>query len=137
MSADLHIHILENCTEDDIRLLSSNTLGSKYFGFDCYSTTEYDKAYDAVQNSPDIWIGSVSWLKASVFEDSNSYIPNTVLKIYELIGEDLPELTDELIAKIVECFNLKNTTTYSLADIEDVKEFLNTHKGKKVFTISW
>jgi hypothetical protein len=89
----------------------------------------------------------VSWLKAALFDDNTTYIPDTVAKISELIGDSLPILTDELIGQIIATFDLPNNTVkkngvwngkgYELAHLDDVKVFLKQHKGKQIFTISW
>lgn len=100
-----------------------------------------------VEETPNIWIGEVSWLKADLFKDKEMFIPNTVANISELIGQELPTITDEFIEKVMNAFELVNNTKreggvwdgegYSLANPDDVKEFLERYKGKKVFTISW
>lgn len=87
--------------------------------------------------SPNIWIGEVSWLKAGLTGDKEAYIPNPVATISELIGEDWPVLDDELIEKILAAFDLENTTNCRLAEVKEVAEFLQEHKGSEVFTISW
>ena len=138
MSADLHIHVLEGVEERDIAILESSSLGSKYSSlFNHHTTEQYDAAYDKIGNSPNIWIGSVSWLKAGLLDDYDRYVPSTVEEISNLIGEDLPTLDEELIAKIVKAFDLPNNTSYELAERNAVREFLEKHKGKKVFTVSW
>jgi hypothetical protein len=149
MAADLHIHIFEGITEDDLRVMNSHTIGSKYFNFNaCLPWEEERKISDKVGNTPNIWIGEVSWLKAALYEDgADTFIPNTVGDIADLVGEDLPIIDDEFIAKVVAAFKQPNNTAkevgpwsgkgYSLAKAEEVKAFLELHKGKKVFQISW
>ena len=148
MAADLHIHIFEGITEDDLRIMDSSNLGSKYFNpHDKLSWEERSKVYEKVGNTPNIWIGEVSWLKAGLMEDSDTFIPNTVGDISELVGEDLPVIDDNFIKKVVVAFEQSNNTKkedgvwsgagYSLANPKEVKTFLKTHKGKKVFQISW
>ena len=142
MAADLHIHIYEGIEEKDMADFFSNTLGSKYFApksaGHIKKYTDPESSWYKVSNTPNIWIGEVSWLKATIFEDgANSFVPNTVALINEVIGEELPVLTDELIAKLCAAFDLPNTTGYKLATAEKIRPFLEEHRGKKVFTISW
>jgi hypothetical protein len=148
MGADLHIHIFEGITEDDLRAMKSSTLGSKYFNLhDNMPWEEKKKVYERIDNTPNIWIGEVSWLKAGLMEDADTFIPNTVGDIAELVGEELPTIDDEFIEKVVKAFDQPNNTAkedgvwngkgYSLADPNEVKDFLEQHRGKKVFQISW
>jgi len=133
MSADLHIHVVYGpCTEEHAKSLLSNVIGSKYDG---YPTIQ--GSYKIVGNSPNIWVGEVSWLKASIFEDSDSFISNTVGEINDIIGEDFPVIDEEMINKIDEAFDLPNKTNYKLADRRIVIKFLKGWIGHKVFTVSW
>ena len=149
MGADLHIHVIRPYfTEEDYKVFSSNNLGSKYCG---YATEERRKSYDTLfmdcKSTPSVWVGSVSWLKAALFVDAESYIPDPVVEVYEVIGEDFPVIDDQLIEKVRKAFNLPNKTKkeggvfngegYPLADAERVIKFLENHKGEKAFTISW
>ena len=137
MSADLHIHVFEGLTESDLRDFSCHTLGSKWFDLTRNGPWEkQSKIFDRVGAVPNIWIGSVSWLKASLLED-DSFVPNTVAQIYELIGEELPVLDKSLRDQILAAFDLENSTGYGLAEKEEVEAFLGTHMGKKLFTVSW
>lgn len=142
MAADLHIHIYEGVEEKDMANFFSNTLGSKHFNPQpaghISKYTNPASSWYKVGDTPNIWIGEVSWLKASLIEDgAHDYIPSTVKAINEAIGEDLPILTDELIEKICAAFDLPNTTEYNLATADKVRPFLEEHRGKKVYTISW
>ena len=110
MAADMHIHIFDNITEGDLANFFSNTLGSKWFNPRPAIDDRRDKAYEKVFSTPDIWIGEVSWLKAGLFDDPETFVPDPVGKINEVIGEDLPVITDELIDRIIEAFELENTT---------------------------
>ena len=137
MGADLHIHVLEGIEEADLASFNSNTLGSKYFNPRTIAQGSGLDKFSKIAETPDIWIGEVSWLKAAMFEDRDTFVPNTVAEIHELIGEELPELTDELTKKILAAFSMKNETAYSLAKKDDVEAFLAEHQGKQLFTVSW
>lgn len=140
MAADLHVHVLEGITEDDLRIFFSNTLGSKHFSpVTVGERNDYGPGsiYDRVGNSPNVWIGEVSWLKAMLLEDGETFIPEPVQAVQELIGEDLPVLDDELQAKLLEALQRPNRTGYTVAARDDVVEFLTEHRGKKLFTVSW
>lgn len=149
MAADLHIHVLEGVTEDDLAKFHSNTLGSKWFSPAGFSSDGYGEGsvFDRVGNTPNVWVGEVSWLKAMLFEDADTYVPSAVEKISELIGEELPVLTPELRDQILAALKLENQTGYSIANPDEVGErggddvvmrkFLDRHMGKRLFTISW
>ena len=93
--------------------------------------------------TPSVWVGEVSWLKASIFEDeAATFIPGPVQAISDLIGEDLPILTPELREKILDALHGPNTTTYAVADAASAKyaevvAFLDKHMGERLFTVSW
>ncbi len=135
MSADLHIHIFEGITEDNLAEFFSATLGSKYHSWSVRRRS--DEVYDLVANTPGILIGEVSWLKAFIFDAGEEYIPSTIEKVSAIIGEDLPILDDKMITEILSAFDLPNVTQYELANKEKVRIFLEEHKGKQVFTVSW
>lgn len=98
MSADLSIHVFEGITEEDLRMFFSSSLGSKYFDFK-QTNEEWFDSYDKIASTPEIWVGEVSWLKAALFEDADTFIPNTIAKVTEIIGEDLPIIDDSLLKK--------------------------------------
>jgi hypothetical protein len=90
-----------------------------------------DKIYDL----PCVWVGEVSWLKASLLGSSEAFIPSTIMKVSELI-DGLTDINEELIVNIKESFGLENKTTYDLNSLEDVVNFLQEHVDKKAFCIS-
>jgi hypothetical protein len=145
MAADLHIHLLaedasqQGMTEEDLPVFFGSTLGSKYFtglGWQ-YPFSAKEPLYEKTSHDDNIWIGEVSWLKAALFEDAETFVPDAVGAISEIIGEDLPVIDDELIAQVDEALKLKNTTSYSLANAQEILDWLNQHKGRRAYTISW
>lgn len=164
--ADLHIHIVtDNLTEADFRAFFASSEGSKWSPLTDFwerhregrlgnFQKEWSKmmakirryegerplhlsdAWQKITGTPNIWIGEVSWLKASLTDDEDSYIPGTVAMINDLIGEDWPVLDDELIEKILKSFDIPNETACRLAELDEVRAFLQEHKGEKAFTIS-
>lgn len=140
MAADLHIHTTENVSDRDLSIFFSHTLGSRFStGFIKirFTPEEEQKANHNVGMSPNIWIGEVSWLKAGLLESPEEFIPDTVGKISEIIGEHLPIINDELILKIKNAFDLPNKTQYKIANENDVINFLQEHKDERCFTVSW
>lgn len=156
MAADLYLHVLENCTEEDLRIFNARVLGSKWFnpfGQNIYSpedrpeweprfegdTDRSDEslAFTRVSNSPAVWVGEVSWLSAMLAEDETAFVPTTVSHIHKLIGEELPELTAEMKDGIMFGFKLPNVTSYTISDYHAVERFLTAHLGKRLFTVSW
>lgn len=136
MSADLHIHIYEGITEDDLANFFSNSFGSKWFNPRNVGS-KLDDGYEAISNTPNIWVGEVSWLKAAVFESPGDFVPDPIAKISEIITDELPTIDDKLIAKVEVAMGLSNETGYSLGSQNDVIDFLKLHKGKRCFTVSW
>lgn len=141
MAADLHIHVLtDECTEQTVAAFQSNTIGTRFFNPLTAFSGNHDREftlYDLVAKAPDIWIGEVSWLKAAVFGDKENFIPNTVAQVHEAIGEYFPVIDDTLIEKIKQAFDAPNDTSYSITTWDKVEAWLNEHKGKQAFTISW
>lgn len=142
MAADLHIHVMRGVTEADIALFFQDTLGSKHFKpellFRQRSLNEMDREFTKMHDTPNIWIGEVSWLKAAVFNDPDAFIPNVVLMVHEAIGEDLPVLDEVLLEKLRSAFDaVGGGSGYSIAEWPKVEEFLRQHMGERLFTISW
>lgn len=137
MAADLHIHVFEGITEEDLAAFFAGTLGSKWFASGGSDYSAWVNACGKVSKTPNVWVGEVSWLKAALFKDGKTFILDPVLKVQEAIGEDLPVLDDSLVELIMSAFESKNTTGYGIADSEDVQKFLTEYKGKRLFTVSW
>jgi hypothetical protein len=141
MGADLHLHVLtEKFTEDHCAAFKSNVIGSRFFkpGFD----REFEKRnscdlFRLCSETPNVWIGEVSWLKAALFENSGDYIPKPVEEIHEIVDENFPVIDDELIERISNAMKYENATMYEMAKEKDVIDFLIMHKGEKIFYISW
>jgi len=140
MAADVHLHILEGVTEEEVKLFLSNRLGSKYYDESKYQEHEkrYDELVEKMANTPQVWVGEVSWLKAWLTGDKEAFVPSAVEKVTEVIGEDFPVIDDELIRKVEEAMKLgSGKSEYEVNDPEEVVNFLKEHKGKKVFWITW
>lgn len=143
MAADLHIHVLtEECTEEHVKADMSNVMGSKYENPDLDFKEKFEKAHkcrlvEVISNTPNIWVGEVSWLKAAFFNDSKTFIPDPIGNVYDVIGEDFPIIDDALIEKIKTAMKVPNQTDYTISSIKKVIGFLKAHKDKKAFTISW
>lgn len=140
MAADLYIHVFEGITEEDLKIFFSPTIGSKHFG--AYLNHQdfnrmWEEVYSKISETPSVWVGEVSWLKAAIFDDEETFIPEPISKVVDIIGEDLPVVDDELISRIEEAMKLPNKTKYRVNDPAEVVEFLRKHKGKRVFTVSW
>ena len=135
MSADLHIHVLEGVTEEDLRNFNSHNLSSKHYGKG--DRKDSIELYEKFSDSPNVWVGEVSWLKAMVLGPTEEFVPDTVGAVYDIIGEDLPVVDAALIDRIAAAMRLKNATGYRVTTRDQVVSFLSSHVGKKVFTISW
>lgn len=152
MAADLYIHAMgDGMHEHDLACFNAHTLGSKHFSLtggngcryphDTESASRYDCQHrERVTASDAVWIGEVSWLKAMLTEDGEAYIPDVVQQVYDLVGKDLPVLDEELAAKIMAALGAGNTTGYDTASgrkAGEVREWLGTHMGQRLFTVSW
>jgi hypothetical protein len=119
----------------------SSTLGSKYFG-GVRAHQDHDaweKSYHVVANTPSVWIGEVSWLKAAITGEHENYVPDVVSRVYDVIGEDLPVLDQELFEKLKACWNepFVAAGAYDFTELEKVEPWLKDHMGKQLFTVSW
>ena len=138
MAADLHIHIVTDAiTEDVLADFFSSTLGSKWFNPTPKNWDEREPIFGVVADSPSVWVGAVSWLKAALFEDVEAYVPNPIGLVSEIVGEELPVIDDELIEKIKDALQVNNQTAYRFCNPDDVVAFLEEHSGKRCFTVSW
>jgi hypothetical protein len=93
-----------------------------------------------IENTKNIWIGEVSWLKAGLFEDGEKYIPTTVMEVSSVVHAEnfgLKVIDDELIEAVSKAFDKENITGYRIAEKEKVIKFFTEYKGKKCFQISW
>lgn len=138
MSADLHIHAFKDndLTDEDFKCFFAHNLGSKWFNLDggCKNLDcEHD---ERICNTDNIWIGEVSWLKAALFDD-DKYIPDTVARVNEIIGENLPICDEILIENIMTSFYLPNKTSYRTAQAKKINTWLKNHMKYNLFTISW
>lgn len=155
VAADLYIHVMEGCTEEDLRIFNRSVLGSKHFdpwGNPCYDPdnrpefkpsyagerdTDENLAYNRVSRTPSVHVGEVSWLSAFIAGTEEGYIPNAVAHVRGLIGEEYPILTEKLRDQIMIGFLLPKTSSYTLNDPQKVREFLDAHMGKRLFCVSW
>jgi hypothetical protein len=155
MAADLYIHVLEGCTEEDLRIFSHRVLGSKHFdpwgnpSYDPDNRPEFEPAYpgerdtdqnlawNRVSRTPSVHVGEVSWLSAMIAGDEENFVPNCVSHVQRVIGEKLPVLDQKLRDQILVGFLLPNQTSYALNSMSTVRAFLDAHLGKQLFCISW
>jgi len=137
MAADLHIHVFTEgeLTEDDFRSFFSRSIGSKWFD-GSYHENWFDIS-NKFHDTANIWIGEVSWLKAALFEDAETFVPDPVAAIADIVGEDWPVVDEEFINKIKNTIDLDNKTDYSINQCEKIVKFLDENKGKMAFSISW
>jgi hypothetical protein len=143
MAADLHIHVFAEGEVDEevFQDFFCGTIGSKYF--DMEKNMNRDRSIDSyavISALPSVWVGSVSWLKAALFEDSDTFVPDAVGSVAEIIeeGEEFVVIDDELIGKVAEALKQDNRTGYyEVAKQEEVISFLEGHRGKRAFTVSW
>lgn len=137
MAADLHIHVLPDDIEEGVlAVMFSNCLGSKHFAPHRVPDDARATAIDRVGDMPNVWIGEVSWLKAAVFGDSETFVPGPVQAVQDAIGEHLPRL-DPTLEIILAALDVPNQTGYRISEVEPVRQFLAKHRNKRLFTVSW
>lgn len=160
MAADMYIHALVGAGIKDYIEIEANTIGSKFFGGwnderntynpetetklwwtkEAELTKLYDMSLEKFYETPQIWIGEVSWLKATLFEGGEEkYILSPIMKISELIGEKFPILTDELASQILAALDLPRVDLnyYKVCSKEDLAKWLEQWKGARLVTINW
>jgi hypothetical protein len=141
MAADLRIHVFADgeLTEQDFIDFNRNTLGSKWYDPIPHGHPEdrFSEAYSKFSGTRSIWVGEVSWLKAAVFDDKETFVPAPVRNISNVIGEDWPIVDDVLINEIRIFGSYENRTQYSVEDIDRIVEWLEEHRGLHACTVSW
>lgn len=132
MAADLHIHVrTPEITDEVLNIFEHDGVPmSQKDGL------TWEKTYNIVAESPNIWIGEVSWIKAALFEDKKTFIPDTVGEISMIVGNGIV-LTEDVLGQIKAAFNVDNNTSYEIADKQTVLDFLKNHLGKQIFQVSW
>lgn len=136
MAAELRIHVqTDEVTEEVLRGFFSNTIGSHYFG--SRSSIDFSDAYSVIADTPSFKVGDVSNLKAAVTGEQDTYVPRPSQVIQKNIGAKPTEVDDELIKEIREAKIAHNNSNYDDPDVDGVVEFLEEHRGEKVFTVSW
>lgn len=129
MSADLHIHTLGRVSEGELRIFRNEVPNTR---------EEWLDAYDSVYcGCPSVWVGQVSWIKAIVTGDAQSFIPGPVQAIRGIFGRNLVEITDEVISLVSAAMDDQNDTSYALNEKSKVIEFLKRNIGERAFIISW
>ena len=150
MGAEFCIHVFDIDDEETIQhyiALNSSTIGSKYHtieNYDYYNReldengeSRWDKAYHHLGNLESYDMGEVSWLKANLFDDNETYIPSPIEVMHDLIGEDFPVIDDEFIKTVKHSLGVvENLTGYATYE-DGVVEFLEDNKGKRILYISW
>jgi len=140
VAADLHIHTMDGVTEEDLKCFFSGTLGSRWCTFPARRRCPGALCthWEAVGKSPNVWVGEVSWLSASLTGDDSS-IPEPVQAVKDVIGESLPVLDDDLKVKILRALGETNTRApgYDTTKDEGIVGWLDEHMGQRLFTVSW
>lgn len=138
MSADQSIHVMtEILSLEDLQIFYSNVLGHKWWNPFLWEKKGNLDAMSKIIDTPRVWIGEVSWLKAGVTGNPKAYIPATIERISQVIDDGVTVCTSEVIEKIQHAFEQPNETDYSLNDVREVIEFLKQHQGQVLFTVGW
>lgn len=97
----------------------------------------HDGAYHKIAETDNVWVGEVSWLKAFLLGQPDVYVPNPVVAVSDLLGEELSVLDEELAKQILAALKTPNQTTYKISNPLPVEKFLRDHMGLRLFTVSW
>lgn len=97
----------------------------------------FRKRYDwnTLRHCPGVWIGRMSWAKASLDGDVEGYVPDLVYKVTQLFsGRKLVMINDALIEQLEQCYaESKKHEYYTTSERDEVIPFLQKHKGKRAF----
>lgn len=139
MAADLHIHIRTPEVTDKVWDVwaHEHTLDFVLSGNRPSVQPTWDECFDLIAATPNIWIGEVSWLKASLFDASEEFIPNLIQAVHDMFKEADTQITDDLIEEVRSAFDLSNQTDYRVTERDKAIEFLTQYKGERAFTVSW
>ena len=139
MAADMYIHVVnEECTEGVLASFFSNTFGSKYFDPRTIGKRSgWEDSYDIVARTPQVYVGEVSWLKGGLTGDADTFIPDYIEGVREIL-HDMPIIDNKIIEAISRVCTHPNDSIYSTgSNFEDIHKFLEEHRGKQCFTVSW
>lgn len=136
MAADLYIHVTEGLSEETEKCFFGPNLvpppRPTCKGYDCVHM-------DEVEACPSVHVGDVSWLKASLFDEVDKYVPAPVYRVSELLPSS-QEITPELVEQIDAAFDLENKSIYKIDFGEKrkrVNTFLRRYMGRQAFVASW
>jgi hypothetical protein len=127
MAADFCIRILEDVTEEEVL----EFLGPRFVDYE-----DRRELFYRIMRTPCVFVGQVSWLKAAISQAPETYIPEPIAMIDDLIGLSFPVIDDAFIEAVGRALEAPNTTTYHLNNPETVLAFLRKHKGKKCFALN-
>lgn len=131
MAADMHLHIL-----DAPNLEVDEEIVRKFIRKELPDEEEWENAYFAINHTPNVWVGEVSWVKAQLFND-DGYIPPAVGKIQELVGETFPVIDDQFLANVESAMLSANHSAYGTTSALTVLNFLRRFMGHRCFVVSW
>ena len=138
MSADLCIHVKTDWITEDVWKMFLKECPDDLFNTPDEYFEEQDGALEIIRETPQCWVGQVSWLKAALLDDEESYVPSPVGRISELIPYwTTVRVTEELIEQVDKAFDLVNSTSYDVVERKKIIAFLRENFDKEVFTISW
>ena len=138
MAADLCIHVKTGWVTDDVWKMFMEECPDDLFNTPDEYFDKKDSALEIIRNTPQCWVGEVSWLKAALFNNEEEFVPSPVGRISELIPYwTTVRVTEELIEQVDKAFDLVNSTTYNLVQREKIIDFLRENFDKEVFTVSW
>jgi hypothetical protein len=156
VAVDLYIHVFREgeLAEKDFKIFEGGNIGSKWCGWnnlDPDSKTYKLKLEEfrrveleahkivrsKIGNTPHVWVGEAGMSKTRLLKASSKYIPNAILLVKTIIGEDWPVVDEHLIQKIIDAMSVPNNTNCFLNNVEYIISFLENHIGWHAFTAKW
>jgi hypothetical protein len=131
MSADLHVHSAKGVTDEDLAcfFVSSYGMGLPFPTKACADRNKVGGCahWIAVTDSPDFWVGEVS-----------SYPSEVVNTVEDLLGATLVVLDEKVAAILLEAVGGPQRYAQEYAtEGQTVGEWLEEHKGERLFTVLW
>ncbi|GEM_PF-3040838 len=91
---------------------------------------EVRKVEDRFLSLPFVSVGECSLLKAALFDEEETFVPNPIQKILDLIGpKEIRKCDEAFVQGVKEALALPNQTGYKLADPRRVILFVESHIG--------
>jgi hypothetical protein len=97
------------------------------------SWTEDEFIINKTKKLTSIIIGHGSLIKAEMFNDYESFVPQTLLEYLKIFNNEPQLINNQFKIKLLKTYFFKNNTHYYLASKDIIEDFLIVHNGKYLF----